>query len=392
MKSIVIAFGRFNPPTTGHGLLINIVRKEAQRLRADALIFPSQSCDPRKNPLPFREKVTFMRQLWGDVMHFSDSTAIRTPFDALVALSAMGYDAVYVVVGSDRAPEFRNFARYIKPRTADPKFIKLAHYEVLVAGGDRNPDSDDVSGMSASKMRAAAARGDFTTFRSGVPTQNVTLAKQLYKSVRRHMGIQESRKLAVLFYSVRGLPVGLPRLVEAAGMQMFGADRVLREGRTFARLMERAKPVFVDVSSLSFSDARRTRLVFEAAGYTTRMLVHMTHSAGIITEDRLARLSVAGMLMKEPCRRVVVESQSAGNVKRAVGRYVRELMEAEWGEKPKQPSEVDRLKDKQKQDMLLTKQRQAQELFQAQQRELQKKARESQNKIAAGDKPASITR
>lgn len=385
MKSIVIAFGRFNPPTTGHGLLINLVRKEAQRLHADALIFPSQSCDPRKNPLPFREKVQFMRQLWGNVMHFSASTAIRTPFDALAALSEKGYDAVYVVVGSDRAPKFRSFAHYIKPRTVDPRFIKLAHYEVLVAGGDRDPDADDVSGMSASKMCAAAARGDIAAFIGGAPTQNVTLAKQLYKSVRRHMGIQESRKLAVLFYGDRGMPAGLPKLVEATRMRVLTAEQVIRRGRTLARLMERAKPLFVDVSALSFSEARRARQVFESIGYATHTLVQMTPSSGVVTEERLGRLSVAGMLTREPGARVITEAKAAVV-------YVRRLMEAQAGEKPKAPSEVDRLKDKQKQDILLTKQRQAQELFQAQQRELQKKSRESQNKIAAGTKPASITR
>ena len=60
----------------------------------------------------------------------------------------------------------------------------------LVSAGERDPDADDISGMSASKMRAMGLmvmRKDLLnalprTFRQG---------KQLYKAVRKGMGIRE---------------------------------------------------------------------------------------------------------------------------------------------------------------------------------------------------------
>ena len=39
----------------------------------------------------------------------------------------------------------------------------------VVSSGDRDPDSDGVEGLSSSRMRLAAAEGDFKTFRAGLP-------------------------------------------------------------------------------------------------------------------------------------------------------------------------------------------------------------------------------
>ena len=57
LKTAVFSFGRFNPPTIGHELLINKVSKVASRNRADAFIFPSGSQDAKKNPLDYAEKI-----------------------------------------------------------------------------------------------------------------------------------------------------------------------------------------------------------------------------------------------------------------------------------------------------------------------------------------------
>ena len=50
-KKAVLTFGRFNPPTSGHELLINKVIAEAKKRRADNFIFASHSQDKKKNPL-----------------------------------------------------------------------------------------------------------------------------------------------------------------------------------------------------------------------------------------------------------------------------------------------------------------------------------------------------
>ena len=60
------------------------------------------------------------------------------------------------------------------------------------SAGDRDPDGDDVSGMSASKQRKAAAEGDFASFRKGVPSSlNNKQARELYNTLRSTMNIKE---------------------------------------------------------------------------------------------------------------------------------------------------------------------------------------------------------
>ena len=62
MKKVYATFGRLNPPTIGHELLINKVSKVASRNRADAFIFPSGSQDAKKNPLEYDEKIKYMKK------------------------------------------------------------------------------------------------------------------------------------------------------------------------------------------------------------------------------------------------------------------------------------------------------------------------------------------
>ena len=69
-------------------------------------------------------------------------------------------------------------------------FYKFDNIEV-VSAGDRDADADDVSGMSASKMRMFAEKGDFESFEKGVPTSGKRFAKNLYKEVRKRIGIAE---------------------------------------------------------------------------------------------------------------------------------------------------------------------------------------------------------
>ena len=52
-KSIYFTFGRMNPPTIGHEKLMDKTRGANRNYR----VYASQSQDPRKNPLNFRNKV-----------------------------------------------------------------------------------------------------------------------------------------------------------------------------------------------------------------------------------------------------------------------------------------------------------------------------------------------
>ena len=160
-KVAAFTFGRFNPPTTGHELLINKVKEFAAG--NDYFVFPSHSVDKKKNPLTAAQKVTFMKEMYPshkDAIILDES--IRDAIKALKWLEEKGYTDAIFVVGSDRVPAFQFIKQY------NGKDYNMNTVEIRSAG-ERDPDADDVSGMSASKMRKAAQEGDVATIKSGLP-------------------------------------------------------------------------------------------------------------------------------------------------------------------------------------------------------------------------------
>lgn len=196
-RTCVLSFGRFNPPTTGHALLIDHLVKVAQQVGGDVRVYPSQSQDAKKNPLPFAVKVKFLRRLFPKI-YVSDATYVRTPIDAFADAATQGYTHLIVVVGADRVSDFRRFQQYLVPARS-PKYdrlkhIPIDHYEVISAG-ERDPDADDLTGMSASKLRGFAVANDFEHFAQGVPSSNKQLVMDLFTQVRRYMGIHEAQSI-----------------------------------------------------------------------------------------------------------------------------------------------------------------------------------------------------
>ena len=185
-KGAVFTFGRFNPPTTGHAKLVDKLKKETKG-EYEPLLFTSHSNDRQKNPLSHKDKIKYLRRFFGRIV--VDANA-RTVFDIANELYYKGYRKVRMVVGSDRIKEFDMLLNKYNGVKARHGFYKFDSIEV-VSAGERNPDSDDVSGMSASKLRGYAEKGDFENFSQGVPTRNKRDKELLYKDIRKGMGIAE---------------------------------------------------------------------------------------------------------------------------------------------------------------------------------------------------------
>ena len=187
--TLTVAFGRFNPPTTGHEKLLNQVAKSSDE--DDYIIVPSRSQDAKKNPLDADSKVGVMRQMFPKHSEkIVNDPANRTIFDVLKKAHNDGYSGVRVVGGADRQKEFDKLVN-----TYNGKLYKFDKVEV-VSAGDRDPDADDVTGMSASKQRKAAAEGDLKSFMKGIPsTMEKKAAEDLYKNIRKAMQIKEGWNL-----------------------------------------------------------------------------------------------------------------------------------------------------------------------------------------------------
>jgi len=151
-KKAVITWGRMNPPTKGHEILISAVIAAARSENADPMVFLSHTQDEKKNPLDYNTKNEMAIKAFGAIVK---RTRGLTTIDAVFkSLGKQGYDEVTLLVGSDRIKSMKSLERYAA------KF-KLKTVNVISKGLERNPDADDATGISASKARALAFDGDF---------------------------------------------------------------------------------------------------------------------------------------------------------------------------------------------------------------------------------------
>lgn len=218
-KTVVFAFGRFNPPTTGHQLLVQFVKKLAQQNKADHAIYASRSQDTKKNPLSVERKLHYLNLMFPGINFKGANDQERTFIEAAKSLNKR-YKNIIMVAGSDRVPEYTRILEKYNGTEFNFNSIKV------VSAGERDPDADDTSGMSASKMRTFAQKGDLQQFKKGLPaTVREIDAKRLMNDVREGLGleiIKEQIKLPVdtLRESYfKGEIYNVGELVEAAGKQ-----------------------------------------------------------------------------------------------------------------------------------------------------------------------------
>ena len=176
--SVVFTFGRMNPPTVGHGKLIDKVLSVAKQRGAKPVIYPSKTEDDNKNPLPFKMKVKVLRDVYGRIVN--TDRAVKNPFDVLDQLDDKKVSNVTFVVGSDRVREFtKNMNNHIKRNLSNIKDFSV------VSAGERDPDASGVSGMSGSKMRSFVQQDKFDSFRNGLLTRSSKLAKTVFSLLKK---------------------------------------------------------------------------------------------------------------------------------------------------------------------------------------------------------------
>jgi len=187
-ETLTIAFGRFNPPTVGHGKLLSAAKKAAAG--EDLKIYPSRSQDAKKNPLDPDMKISFMKKMFPDFSEvIINDDKMKSIFNVLVAADEAGYKNVNIIVGSDRQAEFENLATKYNGELYNFDNIRV------ISAGVRDADAEGVEGMSASKMRKAVMDDDYDSFRRGTPKElddGDTTA--LFDAVRAGMKVKAKKK------------------------------------------------------------------------------------------------------------------------------------------------------------------------------------------------------
>ena len=190
-KTLYFTFGRMNPPTVGHEKLLEVLSSKSGN--NPYRIYLSQTIDKKKNPLPYNDKVKYARKMMPKhARYIMLNKDVKTIFDAANAIYNEGFVNVIMVVGSDRITEFKSLLTKYNGKTGQRYgFYNFRTIDVISAG-ERDPDSEGVDGMSASKMRAAASDNDFNQFTKGLPKNFSNKdSKDLFNAVRSGMGLKE---------------------------------------------------------------------------------------------------------------------------------------------------------------------------------------------------------
>jgi hypothetical protein len=190
-KHAVMAFGRMNPPTTGHAKLVDKVKEVAQKVGGSHHVVLSHSQDAKKNPLSAKDKLKHAKRFFPNTNLSTSDSEHPTFLHHAAKLHKQGVTHLHMVAGSDRTEEYKKkLAQYNgKHEGALFNFKKITVH----SSGERDPDAEGTEGMSASKMRGHASTSNFKEFKKGIPGHVPEHhAKELMHDVRKGMGLKES--------------------------------------------------------------------------------------------------------------------------------------------------------------------------------------------------------
>lgn len=244
-STAVMAFGRFNPPTTGHEKLIHKVADVAKEHSGSAHVFASHSENKSKDPLPQDKKIGYLKKVAPEGVHVSGSSKEHPSFlHAAKKLHDAGHKHLVMVAGSDRVKEYEERLHHYNGKEGHYNFKSIK----VVSSGERDPDAEGVQGMSGTKMRAHARAGEMDKFKSGLPKALHPHADEIadhIKSIKEDVELDE-RVLDIQQRKERGIQMRR-RAVRMAvarriARQRLAADKVLgRRSRTTAKQILRTR-------------------------------------------------------------------------------------------------------------------------------------------------------
>ncbi len=197
MPRAVFCFGRMNPPTLGHGLVINKTIKEGGD---KAFIFLSNSVGT-DDPIDPSTKAKFVEQIYPQAKGHIVTEFVQNPIYAANWLYSKGYRNMAFVAGSDRLGKEKGSIEKILSswnsgpiRSTDPAGAREYVHMEYISAGDRDPDSVGISGYSGTKAREAAVAGNESKFQeyTGVDASVTVNGLSLYQTVRKGLNLDKA--------------------------------------------------------------------------------------------------------------------------------------------------------------------------------------------------------
>lgn len=194
-KSVVIGWGRMNPPTIGHLKLINKMKDLAMNTQCPARLFLSHTVDKkneRKNPLPYESKIKYATIAFGDLVDVVNTDS-KTIMAVLHDLYAEGFTKVIYVGGEDRIGGDGDITELISKYNGYPAKENM-YYKfdsiVFESAGHRDENSEDkAEKASASYVRQLVIDHNWEEFKEMVPF-TTDKARQLFDELTIDMKVE----------------------------------------------------------------------------------------------------------------------------------------------------------------------------------------------------------
>ncbi len=176
-KTAAFAFGRLNPATSGHELLV----EEIKRQNADPFLFLSDRASKLPtDPLSSEEKLDWAQKSFNGIA----VGLAKSPFLAADRLHKMGYTNLIYLEGE---PKMGKVLQAYNGKTMD---LHDYNFETLdLVRLTRDPDAEDATGMSASKLRQTVMDNNIEAFKLGVTKSALPFAEEMFKKLQGIMGV-----------------------------------------------------------------------------------------------------------------------------------------------------------------------------------------------------------
>jgi hypothetical protein len=230
-------FGRMNPPTLGHQL---VMAKTVETGGANSFIFLSNSSGTKDDPLDPATKAAFIKQIYPEFAKHIVTDYVLGPIYAANWLYAKGFRNMTFIGGSDRLGKGAGSIEKLlngwnsgPVRSTDPAGAREYVHLSFVSSGERDADTTNVTGISGSLARKYAAEGNESGFQqaTGVGAKIQVAGKTLYQATREGMGLTDEPAPAA---PAAPAPVAESRQVP------LGEEYEMAMAQAMLRLIERA--------------------------------------------------------------------------------------------------------------------------------------------------------
>ena len=181
-KTAAFAFGRLNPATNGHELLVQEIVKQP----GDAFLFLSDR--PAKlptDPLSAEEKLEWAQKSFNNISVGLAKTALI----AADRLYKMGYTNLIYLEGEAKMGTVIKKYNGVEAPLHNYNFdnIDLVRLE-------RDPDDPGARGMSATKLRQSVIDKDFDAFQAGITQAAQPYAEDMFKKLQELLAVREAKE------------------------------------------------------------------------------------------------------------------------------------------------------------------------------------------------------